>query len=111
MSTMSLSEELARLHDLHRQGGLADAEFAAAKEKLLTPSAAPCAAEGLAAVNALRRRSAGRWIAGVCTGLAEATGLQAWAWRLLFVLLALWGGAGLLVYGLLWIFVPADEPA
>jgi phage shock protein PspC (stress-responsive transcriptional regulator) len=33
-----------------------------------------------------------------------------WLWRLGFALLTFFGGAGLLVYLLLWIFVP-QEPA
>ena len=33
--TMSISEELNRLHDLHRQGGLSEAEFAQAKARVL----------------------------------------------------------------------------
>jgi phage shock protein C len=42
----------------------------------------------------------------VCGGLAEATGLAPWAWRLVFAVLTLWGGAGLLIYVLMWVFVP-----
>ena len=34
-------------------------------------------------------------------------GLQSWVWRLMAVLLALWGGSGVVAYLLLWIFVPA----
>ncbi|MCW5636478.1 MAG: PspC domain-containing protein [Rubrivivax sp.] len=110
---MSLSDDLARLHEVHRAGGLTDEEFAAAKARLLGMAAAgggPTrpADETMAAVNAMRRPQAGRWLGGVCVGLAAATGLDAWVWRLLFVLLALWGGAGLLVYLLLWIFVPGE---
>jgi phage shock protein PspC (stress-responsive transcriptional regulator) len=44
----------------------------------------------------------------VCGGLSEATGLATWLWRLAFVLFTFFGGAGLLVYVLLWIFVPAE---
>ena len=32
----------------------------------------------------------------------------AWVWRLLFALLLLCGGAGLVLYLLLWIFVPTE---
>lgn len=38
---MGMSEELERLHTLHRSGGLSDAEFARAKERLLAGEAAP----------------------------------------------------------------------
>jgi len=38
------------------------------------------------------------------------TGVAAWVWRLLFGLLALCGGTGVVAYLLLWILVP-QEPA
>jgi phage shock protein C len=47
-----------------------------------------------------------RWIGGVCGGLGEHTPIPAWTWRLLFLLLLLICGTGLLLYILLWIFVP-----
>lgn len=52
-----------------------------------------------------------RWIAGICGGLGEQTPVPSWTWRLLFVLLFLIGGSGLLIYILLWIFVPRRPPA
>ncbi|MFN8999029.1 MAG: PspC domain-containing protein [Betaproteobacteria bacterium] len=45
---------------------------------------------------------------GVCGGLARVTGLEAWGWRLLFVLGLFLSGCSLLVYALLWIFVPNE---
>ncbi len=62
----------------------------------------------MAALNALRRSIADRWIAGVRGGLAQATGADAWIWRLVFAALLLFGGAGLLIYLLFWIFVPSE---
>lgn len=54
-----------------------------------------------------------RWLGGVCAGLAEITPVPAWGWRLAFALLTIYFGTGLLLYILLWVFVPleaADEP-
>ncbi len=56
-----------------------------------------------------------RWIGGVCGGLGEHTPIPAWMWRLLFTLLVLCFGTGILMYILLWIFVPrraykTDDP-
>lgn len=102
---MSLSDELNRLTDLHQRGALNDAEFARAKQRLLDPPPLEPIAEK---VNALRRSRSDRWIAGVCGGMAGATGLESWAWRLIFALLLIFGGAGLLLYLLMWIFVPLD---
>jgi phage shock protein PspC (stress-responsive transcriptional regulator) len=107
---MSLSDELARLHELHQRGALSDDEFARAKRRLIDEAdpRAGTAAPALAAVNALRRSRRDRWVAGVCGGVAAALGLDAWVVRLLFAALLLWGGAGLLLYVLLWIFVPEE---
>ena len=56
--------------------------------------------------NRLYRSSENKMIAGVCGGLAEFFGLDPSLVRLVFVLLALLGGHGLLVYIILWIIVP-----
>lgn len=105
------SDELARLAELHQRGMLSDEEFARAKARVLQDeplgSGAPSQAPGLVqAINDFRRSSQDRWIAGVCGGLDRVTGIASWAWRLGFTLLLLCGGTGLLVYVLMWIFVP-----
>ncbi|HOZ61290.1 MAG TPA: PspC domain-containing protein [Smithellaceae bacterium] len=57
------------------------------------------------------RSSSDYWIGGVCGGLGGHTPIPSWTWRLLFVLLFLFYGTGLLIYILLWIFVPPkSEP-
>ena len=103
---MSISEEIGRLGELHQCGILSDAEFASAKARVIDDSTRAPAAAGLAAVNQLRRSVVDRWLGGVCGGLADATGLATWIWRLAFTLLAVCGGTGVLLYVLLWIFVP-----
>jgi phage shock protein C len=108
---MGLSDELAKLQELHQRGALTDDEFSRAKARLLEGAASSTEAPSGAAVeaiNALRRSASDRWIAGVCGGLAAATGVDSWAWRLLFVLLLLCWGTGLVVYVLMWIFVPKE---
>ena len=62
----------------------------------------------LSNVNRLRRSRDDRWLGGVCGGVARLTGMESWVWRMAFALLFLFWGAGLLLYILLWIFVP-DE--
>ncbi len=55
----------------------------------------------------LTRSSTDRVIAGVCGGLANYFGVNPIVFRLLFVLLALPGGApGLLPYFILWLIMP-----
>lgn len=104
---MGLSEELGRLGALHERGMLSDEEFTRAKARVLGGAAEP-AAPALLAINALRRSRSDRWLGGVCGGIARVTGVDSWIWRLLFALLALCAGTGVLVYLLMWILVPAD---
>ncbi len=58
----------------------------------------------------LARSRTDRVIGGVCGGLGKHTDLPPWAWRVIFCLVSLYFGAGLLFYILLWIFLPL-EPA
>jgi signal transduction histidine kinase len=60
----------------------------------------------------LRRDRAGGWIAGVCAGIARRFGIDAALVRLGFVVATAAGGAGLAIYLLAWLVVPAgDAPA
>jgi phage shock protein C len=45
-------------------------------------------------------------VAGVCGGLAEYFNVDATLIRALFVLLAVFGGSGLVIYLVMWILVP-----
>ena len=117
---MDMADQLQKLTALHQQGALTDEEFQLAKQKLIegmsfnqasqtnqtesSSTGAPSRASS--ALHSLRRSLYDRWIGGVCGGLAAATDIPSWSWRLLFVLLTLLHGLGLLVYALLWIFVP-----
>jgi phage shock protein C len=53
------------------------------------------------------RRSSNKMIAGVAAGVAEYFNLDPALVRLVFVLLALAGGPGVLLYIVLWIVMPA----
>jgi phage shock protein C len=107
---MNLADELERLNALHEKGVLNDAEFTLAKKRLLEGDAAYAsnnkASREYSVLHRVARSKSDRWIGGVCGGLAEFSDVPAWAWRLLFVLLLLLHGLGLIVYLLLWIFVP-----
>ena len=71
-------------------------------------TASPSAVPFVAGFNALRRSVSDRWIGGVCGGIAPTLGLESWVLRLLIAVLTLFGGIGVLVYLLLWIFVPQE---
>lgn len=104
---MSLSDELSRLQSLHDSGALSDDEFQRAKARVLDGQDAGTA-PAVSALNRLRRSRSDRWIGGVCGGLAVISGIDAWIWRLLTAMLFFFGGAGLLLYILMWIFVPEE---
>jgi signal transduction histidine kinase/phage shock protein PspC (stress-responsive transcriptional regulator) len=64
----------------------------------------------------LVRAGGGRILAGVAAGVAEHLGLSVLVVRIAFVVLAAAGGAGVVMYAALWVFVPqraaadGDEP-
>jgi len=52
----------------------------------------------------------GRKIAGVCAGFARYLGLDVTLIRILWLVLALWGGIGLIAYLIAWLLMPKDSP-
>jgi signal transduction histidine kinase len=60
-------------------------------------------------VRQLRRDLSGRWLGGVCAGIARRYGVDAWLVRLAFVVAAAAGGVGFALYALGWLVVPAGE--
>jgi phage shock protein PspC (stress-responsive transcriptional regulator) len=105
---MALSDDLNKLAELRAAGALTEEEFQRAKERLLNTPHATSNEPLASAVNAFRRSTNDRWFGGVCGGIARVTGMESWAWRLIFTVLFICAGAGLLVYLLLWLFVPND---
>ena len=109
-----ISDEIRRLHELHQAGALTAAEFEQAKARVLSGTAPGSDKVNLnkgtlaGDFNALRRSRTDRWLGGVCGGLAPATGIDAWVWRLLFVLCTITFGFGAVIYLLMWIFVPEE---
>lgn len=57
----------------------------------------------------LRRDKENGVIAGVCAGLANYFGLEAWRVRIVFVILSLIGTFGIILYLLLWLLLPAKS--
>ena len=110
---MNISDELQKLQTLREQGALNEEEFTAAKKRVLEDSGVGAKSSTIrppSALHQLTRSASDRWIGGVCGGLAEMTNIPAWSWRLLFVLALLLHGLGLVMYLLLWIFVPLEQP-
>lgn len=50
----------------------------------------------------------GRYFAGVCASIGRATNTDPVLWRVLFAVLTLFGGVGLLAYLIGWLLIPAD---
>jgi phage shock protein PspC (stress-responsive transcriptional regulator) len=116
-----LSDEIKRLHELHQAGALSDAEFEQAKARILSGASTVSLSKEAASserisfdqhrddlLSGLRRSRLDRWLGGVCGGLARTYGLESWVWRLIFVLFVLTFGFGILIYLLLWVFIPEE---
>jgi phage shock protein C len=59
----------------------------------------------------LTRSESDRMVAGVCGGLGEHFGIDPTLVRIVFVILAVFGGSGLVLYLALWLIVPrASRP-
>jgi phage shock protein PspC (stress-responsive transcriptional regulator) len=56
----------------------------------------------------LTRPRHNRWIAGVCAGLAQRSGLSPGVVRLLFVLSCLLPGPQFVAYIVLWLLMPSE---
>ena len=59
----------------------------------------------------LYRSRTQRMVAGVCGGLAEYFNVDTTVIRVLFLVITLFGGAGLVVYVVMWILVPDASKA
>jgi len=105
---MSIAEELERLQALRDRGTISDDEFARAKAQVLGEPASSRSASHRSFLQQLARSRSDRIIGGVCGGLGHSTDLPSWAWRVIFCLTLLYFGAGLLIYILLWIFLPQE---
>ena len=117
---MGLADDLERLKTLRDQGALTDEEYILAKRRVIDGEPAPARSWAEAspvpptqpsALRAFRRSVRDKWIGGVCGGLDDITTIPAWSWRILFLLLALLHGVGIVIYVLLWIFVPLERLA
>jgi phage shock protein C len=62
----------------------------------------------MATTRKLYRSKTNRQLGGVCGGLAEYFNLDATLIRVLFVVLAVLGGSGIVLYLALWIIVPKE---
>ena len=110
---MDLADQLQKLQTLREQGVLTEDEFILAKKRVLDGTATQANQERAQAqsnsiLNQFRLSTTDKWIGGICGGLATLTSVPAWSWRILFLLTALLHGIGVLIYILLWIFVPVQ---
>lgn len=59
----------------------------------------------------LRRSNSDVWLGGVCGGLGTYSPVPTWVWRVVFLVLVLSFGTGLLAYIILWICMPKQVTA
>lgn len=57
----------------------------------------------------LRRSKTDKMIAGICGGLGKYFGLDSTILRLVFVLLLIFAGTGLLAYLVMWLVIPYEN--
>jgi phage shock protein C len=62
----------------------------------------------MAQTRKLYRSRTDRKLAGVCGGLAQYLNTDVTLLRVLFVVLALLGGPGIVIYGVMWLVVPVE---
>ncbi len=103
---MSLADELDKLASLHERGVITAEEFQRLKSRLL--DGASLAGTTSVVDSTMRRSLDDRWIGGVCGGLARMMGVETWIIRLAVTLLIFFWGTGLVIYVLLWVFVPPE---
>jgi|SRR3989344_2066835 len=58
-------------------------------------------------LNNLHRSETNRVIAGVCGGLAEYFNIDPTIIRILFIIVTVFGGSGILIYIILWLVIPS----
>jgi phage shock protein PspC (stress-responsive transcriptional regulator) len=75
------------------------------------PSPGPAAPQPHQDLDRLRRSTSNRYIAGVAGGLGRHFNIDPTIIRVLLVVLAFFGGAGLIVYAVCWLLVPEDDAA
>lgn len=87
---------------------------ASCQDRIVHP-ADPPASVGSSEPAKFHRRGGGRIVGGVAGGVADHLGVDVFKVRVAFALLAIMAGAGILAYGLLWIFSPVgtdvDRPS
>jgi len=106
-----MADQFQKLQALREQGVLTEEEFVLAKKRVLDGAftkETPGQTQSPSALSDFRLSSSDKWIGGICGGLAVQSGIPSWAWRIFFILTALLHGFGVLVYILLWIFVPVQ---
>lgn len=57
----------------------------------------------------LYRSEKDRMVGGVCGGLGEYFGIDSTIVRLIFALIVIYGGSGLILYIILWIVLPSES--
>jgi phage shock protein PspC (stress-responsive transcriptional regulator) len=77
-------------------------------EQPSAPPTPPAGPPGRNDIRNLRRSSGDRMIAGVCGGLGRYTGIDPVVFRITLAVLAIFGGAGLLLYAIAWLMIPDD---
>src|SRR5690349_5957946 len=94
------------MDDMNEQSGPQPGEAPAGQQQ--TQYGPRVSADQMRDVQRLRRSKSDRYIAGVAGGLGRHFDIDPTVIRVLLAVLTFFGGAGILVYGVVWLFVPED---
>ncbi len=61
------------------------------------------------ALNGFGRSSRGSMVSGICSGIGESTRTPAWIWRLVFLGVSAYFGAGAIIYVVLSMILPERD--
>ncbi len=57
----------------------------------------------------LRRSKTNRVLAGVCGGIGEYLGIDPTIIRIIFIIITVFGGSGIIIYLILWLVIPSSD--
>jgi phage shock protein PspC (stress-responsive transcriptional regulator) len=96
------------MDDMNEQSGPQTNTQTGTSEPPGQPGGPRVSADQMRDVDRLRRSTSDRYIAGVAGGLGRHFDIDPTVVRVVLAVLTFFGGAGLLVYGAVWLFVPED---
>jgi len=103
-----ISGIMASMSDVNGRPGGSGSVSADQDSRASAGSGGSAGPNGRPAGKRLERKLSNRWVAGVCAGLADYTGVDATLIRVIFAVLTFFGGVGPIAYVLGWALIPEE---